>query len=158
MMNLKKLLKTPLQNPLSNRVKLPFFIISLIGFIDATYLTVEHFLNRVPPCTVSGCEIVLTSPYSSILGIPVALLGSLYYLTLIVLFIVHFDIKKEIYLQLAFNLTVFGFLFSVYFFILQAFVIHAFCQYCLLSGAISTILFVISFFIIKKHKKYCDSL
>ena len=47
------------------------FIVALIGFADASYLTVEHYRNVIPPCTTSGCETVLTSSYSTILhGFP----------------------------------------------------------------------------------------
>jgi uncharacterized membrane protein len=158
MKNLKNLLKTPFQSPISNKTKISFLIIIILGFVDATYITIERFMNKIPPCTLSECGTVLTSSYSEILGIPVSLLGAIYYLVLIILFMIHFDTKKEVYLQFAFHFTIFGLLFSLYFLFVQAFVIKAFCQYCLVSNTTSIILFIISFFIIKKHKKYCDSL
>jgi uncharacterized membrane protein len=56
--------------------------------------------------------------------------------------IIFFDSKKPAVLRLALYSTVVGFVASLYFFILQAFVLHAFCQYCLGSATTSTILFV----------------
>ena len=158
MKNLKKLLQTPFQNPISKKIKISFFIIVCIGFIDAVYITVERFMNKIPPCSLSSCETVLNSSYSEILGIPVSLLGAIYYFVLLILFMIYFDKKKEIFLQYAFHLTIFGFLFSLYFLSIQAFVLKAFCQYCLVSNTSSIILFIIAFSVLYKHKKYCDSL
>jgi len=53
-------------------------VLSAIGFLDATYLTVEHYRGEIPPCAIiGGCEAVLTSPQAKIADVPVALLGSL---------------------------------------------------------------------------------
>ena len=55
-------------------------VIAIIGFADAGYLTIEHYNNVIPPCSIThGCEQVLTSEFSTIVGIPVALLGMIYY-------------------------------------------------------------------------------
>ena len=44
-----------------------FFISALIGFIDASFLTIEHYRGVVPPCSIiSGCEKVTTSEYSEV--------------------------------------------------------------------------------------------
>lgn len=153
-MNLKKLLKTPLSLHLVPKwLTTSFFVVALVGFADATYLTIEHFLQSIPPCTTDGCEIVLTSSYSQIAGIPVALLGAIYYLILLVLLLAYFDGKKEVFLRSAFWLTILGLLFSIYFLIIQAFVINAFCQYCLVSAGTSTILFILGMIALKKFRK-----
>jgi uncharacterized membrane protein len=152
MMNLRQLLTTPFQRSISRGLIIFLIIIALIGFADATYLTIEHYAGNIPPCTTDGCETVLTSSYSTIAGIPVALSGAVFYLAFLVLIIAYLLEKKEIILKIALLLTTLGFLASIYFFILQAFVIQAFCQYCLLSAATSTILFVASVFIFKKYR------
>ncbi len=153
-MNLKLLFKKPLQKEqLPKWVVIVFLAIALIGFADATYLVVEHYINAIPPCTTDGCETVLTSPYAILLGLPVALWGSLYYLCILVLAIIYLDVKKEFFLRGAFFFTTIGFLMSIYFFILQATVIHAFCQYCLVSASTSTILFIISTISLVKYRK-----
>lgn len=152
MMNLRKLLTTPFQKSVSRLVVAFLVIVTVIGFADAVFLTIEHYMNRIPPCTISGCEVVLTSSYAVILGVPVALLGSLYYLLILVLLVAHMDSKKEVFLRIALLLTILGFISSAYFFILQAFVIKAYCQYCLVSTATSTTLFVTAVVIFKKNK------
>lgn len=151
MMNLKRSLTTRLQAEPSKGLFWTFLILALIGFADATFLTVEHFMNKVPPCTISGCETVLTSQYSYILGIPVALLGSIYYLSLLVLCFAYLDSKKDVFIRSAFAITFFGIAFSIYFVLVQALIIHAYCQYCLVSAFISTILFIISIIALKKY-------
>jgi uncharacterized membrane protein len=140
-----------------------FFIVALLGFADSTYLTVEHYMGVIPPCTlVSGCEAVLTSAYSTIAGVPVSLLGALYYLVICVGVFAYLESKhiaQEVkahhhaILKSVLYLTVLGFLMSMWFLYLQAFVIHFYCLYCLGSATSSTLLFIIALVIFIKDAK-----
>jgi len=135
-------------------IVIAFFSAALIGFIDAAYLTFEHFLGRVPPCSIlHGCEKVTTSPYAEVFGIPLALFGAIYYFTLLVLIIAHFDLRKQIILKLAALITPVGFLSSLYFIYLQLFVIKAICLYCMISAAASITLFVLGIIILRATKR-----
>lgn len=127
-------------------IALVFLAISAIGLFDAGYLTFKHYLGGIPPCTLRGCEVVLTSPQSEIMGIPVALFGALYYTTIIALALAYLVSKKEIVLRYAAYCTPAGFLASVYFVYLQLFVINAICLYCMASAAVSTILFILGIY------------
>lgn len=120
--------------------KIILLILSLAGFFDASYLTILHYKNIIPPCTIAlGCETVLTSRFSTILGIPVALIGSLYFVVLIFLIL---NPKFFRYFKLfAFA----GVIASAIFFSIQAFILHAFCQYCLLSEIIILAILILSF-------------
>ena len=63
-----------------------FLPVSFLGFIDASYLTIKHFVGTPLPCSVlKVCEEVTTSQYSVIGGVPVAMLGAIYYLAIFVL-------------------------------------------------------------------------
>jgi len=117
-------------------------IVAVLGIFDAGFLTYEHYGGGIPPCTINGCETVLTSPYSIILGFPISLLGVLFYLS--VLFTAFILRKKDTYLIKIILLTItsVGFLFSLYLLYLQVSVIGALCQYCLFSFLFSTTLFV----------------
>ncbi len=159
MKHLKHLLKRPLR-AIPKSLIIFLIVVAAAGFADATYLTVEHYMNVNPPCFVGSCEIVLTSSFSTILGIPVALFGAIYYLFILVMFVVYLESKKEKELALRIGTlsTVLGFAASVYFFILQAFVLHAFCQYCLVSATTSTVLFVTATYIIVTSRKHTPSL
>jgi len=128
--------------------------VSILGFLDAAYLSLEHFLGSVPPCSiVAGCEQVTTSSYATIAGIPVALLGALYYLTILVLAIVYLDTKREILLRVIARLTIVGFVASLMFVYIQLFVIGAICLYCMFSALTSTTLFVLGMFVLSKMKR-----
>ena len=130
---------------------------SLLGFLDAAYLTIEHYRGVVPPCAiVSGCAAVTTSQYSLIFGIPVALLGAIYYLLITALCILYFDTKQTKILKIIARLTILGLLASLYFVYLQAFIIHAWCLYCLGSAATSTILFILGLLTIRSVR-FCHS-
>jgi uncharacterized membrane protein len=117
-------------------------VISLVGLADAIYLTVEHLAGRAVQCTItSGCEQVLNSAYATIGGVPLAALGALAYFTAFSLSVLAIFGNRS-----AGNLLLYviGLMLavSVYLFILQAFVLHAFCQFCLLS-AVATLLLAI---------------
>lgn len=127
-------------------------IVALIGFADATYLTVEHYLNTIPPCTIGGCETVLTSSYAEIAGIPVSLGGSIYYFFIVLMLFMYMDSKKEIFLRLPLLASVVGFISSLWFMIVMVFVVKAFCPYCVVSALTSTTIFAISIYTLIKFK------
>lgn len=151
MKHLKHLLKQPLLVPTS--LVIIFLIVALIGFADAAYLTIEHYSGVIPPCTVGGCEEVLTSQYSTIFGVPVALMGVIDYLIILVGTFIYIESKNQKVLRFSMAFTVFGFLSSLYFFYVQAFVLHAFCLYCLGSAAISTTLFALAIYSFSKYSQ-----
>jgi len=126
-----------------------------LGFLDAGYLTVEHFLNRVPPCSlVAGCEKVTTSQYSVIFGVPMALMGALYYLAIILALVLYLDLRRDWIIKWTARFTAVGFLFSLWLVYLQIFVIRAICQYCVLSALSSTGLFVIGVLVLRSHRAF----
>jgi uncharacterized membrane protein len=118
-------------------------LLSLVGLADAIYLTVKHLTGGIVPCTLTGsCEQVLTSAYSTIAGIPLAAFGALAYFIVFSLATLaafhHARARSLLFYVVGLMLAV-----SIWLFILQAFVLHAFCQYCLLSAAITLLLSVI---------------
>lgn len=120
-------------------------ILGFLGFLDATYLTILHYKNVIPPCTIGSCETVMTSKYSMVGPLPLALLGSLFYLGVIVLCLLLITNYKRIFLDFFYLLVAIGFLVSLVLLYIQGFLLHAFCQYCLLSEAISTGLLILAF-------------
>lgn len=137
-------------NRLSNKVsvsKVLIFLglfISLVGFADASYLTIKHFQGVLPNCTiVHGCERVLTSEYSKLLGMPVALFGAVYYLAIFIGLAAYLDSKNETLLRITSLATSAGLIASLYFFHLQLIIIKAWCQFCIISIITSTLLFIL---------------
>ncbi len=124
--------------------------VSFVGFLDATYLTASHYLDAPLPCSIlEGCEQVTNSEYAVVFGIPVALGGVFYYLSIFILSVAYLDIRNNKILYIIPPLTAIGFLASVWFVYLQLFIIKAICPYCMLSAATSTILFILGIFILK---------
>ncbi len=146
----------PLQlQRISKWIPVVILLLALVGFSDATFLTVKHYQGIIPPCSINGCETVLTSKYSTMFGIPDPLFGSIFYFIVIVSLVAYFDSKKEFFLKFAFGFSVFGFLFSLYFISIMTFVIHALCEYCALSAFSSISIFALSAYAL--YKNYATS-
>lgn len=117
--------------------------LSLAGMADSIYLTVEHLAGRTARCMVStGCSTVLASPYATVAGLPLAAFGGLAYFTVFSLATLaafryrHTQTLLTLVVALMFGMT----LRLLY---IQAFVLHQFCDYCLLSAALTVLLTVI---------------
>ncbi|HEU4795924.1 MAG TPA: vitamin K epoxide reductase family protein [Pyrinomonadaceae bacterium] len=118
-------------------------IVSLLGLADAIYLTVQHVTGQSVRCTiVSGCSEVLSSPYAVVAGVPLALIGAAAYFSVFSLAILA-AFGYRIAGILLLPLVLLMFLFSLWLIYLQAFVIGAWCQFCLLSAAVTTALTVV---------------
>ncbi|PIR44082.1 hypothetical protein COV23_01735 [Candidatus Wolfebacteria bacterium CG10_big_fil_rev_8_21_14_0_10_31_9] len=118
--------------------------LSTVGFIDATYLAIKKLFGGQIPCYVfSGCDIVNTSVYSSIFGIPLSLFGVIFYVSVFILMIRFLETKNNWYLKTIFYLSIFGFLISLYLIVIQVFIIKALCLYCIISAIGSTLIFAI---------------
>lgn len=114
--------------------------ISLAGLADAIYLSVVAMTGEAAACGGSpGCLEVLGSPYARIAGVPVSFLGVWGYFTAFAFAtFAGFGYKRA---QGLFALTV-GAMFAMTLWLLyvQAFVLHAFCRYCLFSAAFTFLL------------------
>src|SRR5437868_9622368 len=117
-------------------------LLSLVGLGDAIYLTIQDLTGQNLRCTIiSGCAEVLGSKYAHFGGIPLASLGAFAYFlvfSLAILALFGYGFARP---PLAVLVGVM-FLTSLWLLYLQAFVIHHFCQYCLLSAAVTTTLTV----------------
>lgn len=114
--------------------------ISLAGLADATYLTVMALTGETAGCGGStGCFEVLGSGYARIAGVPVAALGVLGYLAAFSFAIfAAFGYKRA---RGLFALTVWAmFAMTLWLLYVQAFVLHAFCRFCLFSAAFTFLL------------------
>jgi uncharacterized membrane protein len=112
----------------------------VLGLADATYLSVLALTGETAVCSgQAGCSEVLGSNYAKIGGIPVAIFGIAGYFTAFTFAtFAAFDSTRA---RKFFALTV-GVMFAatLWFLYVQAFVLHAFCRYCLFSAAITFLL------------------
>lgn len=105
----------------------------LAGLAVASYLTWAHYSGADVACVRGGgCETVQKSSYSEIAGIPVAVFGLLFYGTM--LFLLGWDSEDARFAAAA--LAFVGIGFSAYLVVLQAFVIDAFCVWCLVNDVV----------------------
>jgi uncharacterized membrane protein len=118
-------------------------LLSLVGLGDAIYLTIQDLTGVTLQCTIiSGCSEVLNSKYAHVGPIPLALLGAVAYFlvfSLAILIVFGYGFARP----LLSVLVALMFLMSVWLLYLQAFVIRHFCQYCLLSAAVTVVLTVL---------------
>jgi len=119
-------------------------VIALIGLADSIYLTIKHYTGEAVPCSVvEGCEQVLTSSYAEVAGFPLAAFGAIAYFIAFALAILA-AFGNRLMWRLFGIQVVFMIVFTIWLFYLQAFVIGAFCQFCLLSAATTLVLFLIA--------------
>lgn len=127
--------------------------LSVVGFVDAVYLTMKRLVGSPITCfAFSGCDTVAQSKFSVLLGIPLSLLGALFYAATIVLLTYYLQKRTKRGLQQVVWIAVFGGLFSIYLFILQAFVIKAWCFYCVISDTIGIASAVMAIYLIRKER------
>lgn len=114
--------------------------LALIGLADAIYLTVEHLLGETAGCVVAkGCSDVLGSKYASVGPVPLAALGALgYFAAFSSAILAAFEYRP--FKTLLMLLIQGMFAVTLWLLLVQAFVLHAFCDYCLLSAAITLLL------------------
>lgn len=130
-----------------------FLIVSFLGFLDASYLTMNHYAHVALPCTITnGCETVTKSQYSLAFGVPVALLGALYYLAIFFGAVTYRETKNAKLLRGMAYFTIAGLGASAWFVFAQLVLIKAICQYCMLSAITSTTLFAIGMTTLKALK------
>ena len=112
-------------------------IVALAGLADATYLSVQALTGETLSCGGSpDCFRVLGSPYAKVGGVPVALLGAFAYFCVFAFatFAAFGYARAGTFLIPTIGAM---FLATLWFLYVQAFLLKAYCRYCLLSAAIT---------------------
>jgi uncharacterized membrane protein len=121
--------------------------LALAGIFLAVYLLL-YKLGMIGElsCSVGSCEKVNTSKWATFLGLPVAAWGVGWYIVMFVLAVVS---TWETYAEspavsmLLLGVAGTGLIFSTYLTYLELFVIHAICQWCVVSAILVLVIFVI---------------
>lgn len=121
------------------------FILSLIGLAVSSFLAYEYSLSGPINCPIGGggCDLVRISPYSTLLGIDIPYFGIVFYIVLAFLSVWLTQSYSKLINFLRLLLSFFGFIFGVYLTFLEAFVIGAYCFWCVASFIISIIIFIL---------------
>jgi uncharacterized membrane protein len=119
------------------------FGLSIAGILLTSYLTWTHWIgSSVKGCAVgSSCDIVLSSTWATLLGLPTSAWGLFAYITLAG---IAFIKRVDRHWQAAWFVTFFGVLYSAYLTTVSLTILHSACPYCLTSLALMTTLFVLT--------------
>lgn len=130
-------------------------LLSLGGLADSIYLTVTHLTGEDVTCLASsGCSEVLSSSYASVGNIPLGAFGALgYFVAFSLATLAAFDYPRA---RTFLTVVVAGMLATTLWLLyVQAFVLHAFCDFCLLSAALTlslSIIVTVGFFSRRRHR------
>ena len=132
--------------------------ISVLGLIDAIYLSYLHHLvstgGGCPTQDLPGldCGVVLASDQAKLLGIPVAWLGVIGFLMLIILSLdryLNMDLERTYYNKILLPITgIIGVIFGLYLTYAEAFIIHEWCPFCLIAFGLTL---AATFFAVKTY-------
>ncbi len=129
-----------------NLLRIVVFVLGVCGFLVARHIH-EHkkIGKKALVCPMKfDCNAVVHSDYSKLLGIPLEVLGMLYY-GLVSVFYLFMIFMLQIPLPLvlfAVSLSIFAFLFSVYLICVQIFILKKGCFWCFVSALISILIFI----------------
>ena len=113
------------------RVGLTLAVLATAGLLIAAYLAAVKLTGGIPVCgPLRGCETVNTSPYSELLGIPVALFGVLFSALVLVAALAWWRTGDRRALYAAYGLGLAGMVAMAYLTYLELFVIGAVCVWC----------------------------
>jgi uncharacterized membrane protein len=111
-------------------------LIALVGLVEATYLTVLYLTGETAVCGGSAsCFEVLGSVYAKVGQIPVAAFGAVaYFIAFSCATFAAFGYRAALKYFAGIILSMFAA--TLWLLYVQAFLLHAFCRYCLFSAAL----------------------
>jgi len=114
--------------------------LALAGVGIASYLVYVHYSGTEPICSIShGCATVQKSSYAKLAGVPVALIGLLGYVAILASLFARGATGR----MAGAGMALVGLGFSGWLTYLEAERIHAWCQWCVGSAVVMTLLAVV---------------
>lgn len=126
------------------------FVLSLVLILVSVYLTYVHYTEKAVPCPLlktQDCNVVLSSSYSTLFGVPVSLLGFFLYVALaynayrIFSLSEHYDRKYGKRLLYISSIGIIG---AGYFNSVMLFKLNALCTWCEFTHIMIAIIFILS--------------
>ncbi|MGA7003093.1 MAG: vitamin K epoxide reductase family protein [Pseudolabrys sp.] len=127
------------------KINLPIYVmlaLTLIGISDAMYVAYGSYRGTQLWCPIlDGCNTVVNSPYSRVLGMPMSYFGFIYYLFMFGLAarLAYEPASKSLRFRMVLYAAL-GAVSSAYFIYLQLGLIQAICSYCIISAIVSFLL------------------
>jgi len=119
----------------------PLLGLAVIGMVLAAYLTVMAWQEKLVAFCAAGsaCDAVLSSRWSTLFGMPTSFWG---FLTYALLAAIAWNKRSESQWKIAWIISLFGLLYSLYLTWVSLFEVRAACPYCLSSLALMTAIFI----------------
>jgi uncharacterized membrane protein len=126
-------------------------VLSIAGLLVSAYLTFEHYTgNETLACTVTeviDCAKVTESAWATFMGVPVALLGLLFFVALTVLVLPSVWRRPEPWLdRVRLGWVTIGLVMALYLVWAELFRIHAICLWCTVVHVATFALWIIILF------------
>jgi uncharacterized membrane protein len=124
-------------------LRITLIVLTVIGLGVASYLTYIHYAGIKPFCGRGGgtCLKVQSSQYSKVEGVPVALVGLIGYIAILISLLLPEDERTRFATG---ALTLGGFGFSAYLTYREVFSLEEICEWCVSSAVIMTVMMVLS--------------
>ena len=118
-----------------------WIVLAGAGLADAVYLTLKRYSGTSLDCLIGdGCNIVAKSQYSVVAGVPLSLIGAMFFVTMIVMAIGYLITKQSPLLIVGGWLAIPGMFIAWWYEYMQFYVIYSICIYCVVMAVISTLL------------------
>jgi uncharacterized membrane protein len=116
-------------------------ILAVVGIGVTAYLVWERYHGNAPVCALGGgCLTVQRSEWATVAGVPVAIMGLVAYVGMLVCAL----IPRQVAALGSLFLSLLGVMLSGYLTYLELFSIHAVCEYCVTSAIVVLLLLVVS--------------
>ena len=117
-------------------VRIASAVLASLGAAITTYLLYVRETGGSLVCSTGGCETVQSSSYAELLGLPVAALGLVGFVVLLVAALARGEWARLVNATVALS----AFLFAAYLLVVQIVVLDAICQWCVATDVLTTAL------------------
>jgi len=132
-------------------MRLIVFILGICGFLVAKHIYKHKKPDQTPLICPVGfdCNSVVNSGYSKFMGIPVEIVGMIYYALISIAYFVSIFFGDNMpgavigFLMVA---SLGAFLFSLYLITVQIFILKKGCSWCIVSSLVSACIFILTIF------------
>lgn len=126
-------------------IELGFIVAALV---DAIYLSIEHFFHGILSCSASGlinCQLVLTSRFSTIFGIPIAFMALTW--SILLFAVVYLGLKNKAIVYALLTVGALGVIYSI----TAQWSLGHICEYCTVLDVLIAIIIAIHTLMADKH-------
>ena len=127
------------------------FILSLVGIALTALLIKSKYFAEETFCLVGGnCELVINSIYSKIAGVPITILGLIWFLVVLFLSFRLIKHKDKVFSKYLFYWSILGLGFVAYLLFIEIVLLEVFCTTCTAIHILIVLIFLLTFLIFRR--------